>query len=482
MRFPGFIGASYTLRSANVDCQRCVNLFPEKNEMGRGKEAEPASLVATPGLTLLLTLAGGATRGVYRAADQQLYAVGGTKFYSVSPTWVATELGTLNTSSGPVSFADNSTIVVIADGSDTSYAWNAGTSTFTVLDSTLGYQGADQVAYLDGYFLFNRPATKQFYLLDTNEDVANLTVNGLDFASKEGSPDNLIGLLAANREAWLFGDISTEVWYDSGAAGFPLQRIEGAFLQIGISARFSAARLDTKVFWLGKSGDGAGIVYMAEGVQPQRVSTHAVENAIQSYSYIGDAVGFTYQQDGHSFYVLNFPTANTTWCFDATTGMWHERAYNNGGTLERHRANCHVYAFDIHIVGDYATGKIYKLDVNARTDNGAPISRIRAAPHLSAQGNRLFYSKFQLDIETGVGIDGLGQGVDPQVMMQFSDDGGHKWSNERWTSFGAIGATRKRAIWRRLGQSRDRVFRIVITDPVKVTIIGADLDTEAAAS
>lgn len=477
MKFTGFIGPSYTLQSPNVECQRCVNLYPEMDELGTGKENEVAALLSTPGLALLLTLAGGVVRGIYTGSNGILYAVGGNKFYSISSSWIATELGTLSTSSGKVSMADNGTQLIVVDGSATGYGLTFAGAVFAV-SGDADFLGADQVTFQDGYFIFNKPNSGQFYISGLN----SLDFDALDFSTSEGNPDLLVGLISIHRDLWLFNEETTEVFFNSGAADFPFERSQGAFIEYGCDARFSIAKNSNTVFWLGRNDGGGGIVFMANGYTPQRISTHAVEYAIKGYSTISDASAYCYQDGGHSFYVLNFPSADTTWVFDASTSLWHERAYTNNGTLERHRADCLALAYGKHIVGDYDNGKVYELSPTTYSDDGAEITRLRAAPHISAELNLVFYSKFQLDLETGVGLDGITQGTDPQIMLDFSDDGGHTWSNEKWRSFGKIGNRHKRAIWRRLGASRDRVFRVTITDPVKVTLIGAQIDLERAAS
>lgn len=476
MRFPGFVGPSYQLRSVNVDCQRCINFYPETNEVGRGKEAEVASLVGTPGLELLATIGTGPIRGIWTASNDQLFVVSANKLYRVSSTWSATELGTLSTSTGTVSIADNGIHVMIVDGTY-GYIWTIGSSTFAQITDP-DFPGADQVTFQDGYFIFNWPDTGKFMITGLND----VTVDALDFATAEGSPDKIVGLISDHRDLWLFGSKSTEVFFNSGNADFPFERTQGAFIEHGCAARHSIAKMNNTVFWLGSDDKGSGIVYMARGYQPQRISTHAVEYAIQGYGDVSDATAYAYQQDGHFFYVLNFSSANTTWVFDSSTGMWHERAYANQGQFERHRAENHAFAFSTHVVGDYVSGKIYSMSSDYYSDNGAEIIRERVAPHLTSDLNRVFFNRFQLDIESGTGIDGTGQGEDPQAMLQFSDDSGHTWSNEKWTSFGRIGQTKRRAMWRRLGAARDRVFKIRISDPVKVILIGATLELESGAS
>ncbi len=310
----------------------------------------------------------------------------------------------------------------------------------------------------------------------------DITFDALDVASSEGNPDNVVAIIADHREVWIFNEYTTEVFFNSGATDFPFERVSGAFLEHGCAAPFSVAKMNNATIWLGKNDNGQGAVYMAQGYQPQKISTNAIEFAIQGYGDLSDARAYTYEEAGHTFYVLNFTNANTSWVYDTSTGLWHERSYLNAGVQERHRADCHAFAYSKHVVGDYASGKLYHLSSEIYSDDGVEIQRRRVSPHVTEDLDRLFFKEFQLDMETGTGIDGLGQGVDPQVVLQFSDDGGHSWSNEKWTSFGKIGQRTKRAIFRRLGTSRDRVFRTTISDPVKVVLIGARLITEKGVS
>lgn len=476
MNYEGFIGPSYTAQSLNVDCERCLNLYPEVTESGKGKGGQVASLVGTPGLSLLLTLAGGAVRGIFTASNEEVYAVGGNKLYRISDAFAATELGTLNTSTGPVSMADNGIQLVVVDGGY-GYQWTFLTTTFAQITDP-DFQGADQVAFQDGYFIFPKPLSQQFYISALNDTA----IDGLDFTSSEGNPDQVVGIVSNNRELWLFNKKTIELYSNTGDASFPFERISGGFIEHGCAAPFSIQKMNNVVYWLGQDDKGQGVVYMANGATPQRISTHAVETDIQSYSDFSDARSWTYQERGHNFYVLNFPSANTTWVFDASTGLWHERCYTNEGSFERHRADCHAFGHGKHLVGDYANGKIYELSSTVYSDNGDAITRRRTAPHISNSLQRVFYSSMQVDIETGVGLDGAAttQGYDPQVMLRFSDDGGHTWSNEKWRSIGKIGNRHQRALWQRLGYSRDRVFEVTITDPVKVTFIAAELELGVA--
>lgn len=219
------------------------------------------------------------------------------------------------------------------------------------------------------------------------------------------------------------------------------------------------------------------MVYKAVGYQAARASNYGVELAIQSYSTISDATGFMFQMNGHTFYVLSFPSADTTWVLDVGMGQWVEwQSAKADGTLGAWRGASHVFAFGKHLVGDFEDGRIYSVSYAAKTDDGKPIMRRRRIPPVSNNLKRMIHSKFQLDCRTGTGTDGMDQGQQPTICLRYSDDGGISWSSEKWVPLGRIGQTQARAIWRQLGQSRNRVYEVTVTDPVDLAIIGADLD------
>jgi hypothetical protein len=538
------LGSAYTARSVNAADSRMVNLFPEVVPEG-GKQ--PAFLQRAPGLPLRTTVGTGPIRGLWEHGTN-MYVVSGDTFYRVSSSYVATAKGTV-AGMGPVSMADNGTQIMIA-ADPSGYIYNTTTDVFAQITDP-DFPGASVVDYLDGYFVFIEPNSQRIWvtaLLD------GTSVDPLDFVSAEGDPDDVISMIVDHREVWLFGRNSTEVWYNAGLSDFPLVRIQGAFNELGCAARYSVAKMNNQVYWLGKDPRGQGIVYVANGYQGQRISTHAIEWQIQQYGTLSDAIGFTYQQDGHSFYVLVFPSVGKTWAYDASTGAWHERAgWNDQWT--RYRAQAQVFYNNENLVGDYENGNIYALDLNNYSYNGAVQRWLRSWRALPTGQNtlrRTAQHSLQLDCETGVGLSqspgydaqdllaengdllvaefvqndivtesGLAlvtepgneiatlvdapdfpvlfvppmyltttsytatPGYDPQVMLRWSDDGGHTWSNEHWRSMGKIGVFGYRTIWRRLGMTmkiRDRVYEVSGTDPVKLAIMGAELqisDTNA---
>ena len=465
------LGQSYVARSVNAADSRMVNLFPEAIP-GEGQTS--GFLNRAPGLRLLLTVGNGPIRGLWSYGGYA-YAVSGTQVYKITTAWTATLIGSVS-GTGQVSIADNGKQMFIACNGP-SYIYDNVSGGFAQI-TDVDFPGAVTVNYLDGYFVFNEPNSQKIWV---SEILDGTQIDPLSFASAEGSPDGVVSTMVDHRELWVFGTNSVEVWYDAGTVDFPLQRIQGAFNELGCAATFSVAKLDNALFWLGADARGRGIVYRANGYSGVRVSTHAVEWQIQNYGNISDAVAYTYQRDGHSFYVLIFPSAGTAWVYDAATQAWHERAGWSDGEFVRHRSNCQVEFNSQNVVGDYQNGKIYAFDLDVYADNGAIQKWLRSWRALPPNQNNLkrtAHHSLQLDAETGVGLND-GQGSDPQVMLRWSDDGGHTWSSEHWASMGQIGGFSYRTFWRRLGMTtklRDRVYEVSGTDPIKIAIVGAELN------
>jgi len=502
------LGSSYVARSVNAADSRMVNLFPEVVPEG-GLEA--GFLNRAPGLRKVLTVGTGPIRALWshQTNGADAYAVSGNEVYKIYDKFSRTVLlGKITSNSGPVSIADNGTQIFFACNPD-GFIYNEKTDVFQQITDP-DFPGAVTVGYIDGYFVFNEPNSQKLWVTSLLDGTS---IDPLAFASAEGSPDGVQCVNVNQREAWVFGTDTIEVWYDAGTTPFPLTRIQGAFNELGCLAPFSVAKLDNTLFWLGTDARGYGIIYKARGYTGMRVSTHAVEYAIQNYGNISDAVAYSYQQEGHAFYVISFPSANRTWVYDAATTAWHERAGLLNGEFVRHRSNCQMNYLNETVVGDYENGNLYVFDLDVYKDDNTTQKWLRSwRPIPAGQNNlkRTAQHSLQLEAETGVGLVGnanlpdytyltpmiigaeqdhiivnfnmivesIAEAADPQVMLRWSDDGGHTWSNEHWRSMGPIGGYGTRTIWRRLGMTtklRDRVYEVSGTDPVKIAIMGAEL-------
>ena len=466
MKIP-FIGGQARGRSVNQSAQQTVNLYIEMS----GSETETGTaLCMVPGKTLFASVGGGPIRGMayFRGF---VIVVSGADVYRLESNGTSVKLGSISSNGTNVSMAVGGKSVVIVDNGP---AWYTdGISLTQVADAD--YLESITVAYLDGYFLFHQPNSRTFFI---SEGLDAVTFNGLDFAQAESGPDPIVAVAVNHQEVWIFCEYRTEVWFNSGASDFPFVRREGSILEAGCIASRSVAQCDNSIFWLGRTADGGGVVYRANQYVPQIISNRGIESEIAGYD-LSSAVAFAYQQDGHTFYVLSFD--ERTFVYDASISdpdvAWHVRSTYHRG---RDRANAHVYAFGLNLVGDNAGNQVASLDLDAFDDLGEPIVWERTGSHIISEGKRMRFSEFKVNIEKGVGLES-GQGIDPVMYLDWSDDGGHTWSMKRELSMGAMGVRYGQVSATRLGSSRDRVFRLSGSEPVRTVILGAYIEAEKSA-
>lgn len=476
------MNGAYKARSVIASAQRCVNLYPEINQreafMYMPQQTAPTILThyPTPGLKLLATAPSGPIRGLYRANDNNLYCCAGSTIYRVDSNFGLTALGSIAFANTPVVMADNGTDIMIVDASANGYTVHMSSGAFAKITDAAFY-GGTRVDYLDTFFVLNRTGFPTWYCSRSNAT----TFDPLYFASKTGYADNTMSIVVCSRQIWLIGQLTTEVWYDAGNPDFPFSPVPGAFIQHGTIATYSVASSDVNVFWLTEDLQGRAMVLQGSGYQAERISTHAIEGEWSSYSTIADAIGFCYQQAGHTFYVLTFPTADKTWVYDVSTQLWHERAWiDDNGVEHRHRAMCHAYCYEKNIVGDWENGNIYELDLNTYTDNGQPIRRIRTFPHLLNELKRVSYHKFTADMQLGTLDDTTSN--EPTMQLRWSDTRGASWNNPISQVMGVQGEYSRIAQFRRLGMARDRVFEISWSVPTLTALNGASIDIEQCES
>jgi hypothetical protein len=502
----GMVGPDDTTSNPFFDNQQTIGYFVE---MGLKSAKVPASLLGRPGLIQLATtgptLVAPTTqwgmpstvtnlpvRGcwVFQGGTQGLAVIGNTAYLvtitsggSLTTPAVINliKVGTLNTTSGPVSIRDDGLggNAVIVDG-PYGYLYTISTRQFARITDP-NFLGASTVAFIDGWWIFSQPGTETFY---TNAQPYALTFNASYFANADSASGLLMAAWESKEELWLIKEKTTEIWYNAGGQYFPFQRLIGTMLQVGCKATYSVARMSSNdqdgLIWLGRSDRGENIVVRTVGFQAQVVSTPAVSNAIAQYTVTSDAVGFTYQEGSHEFYVLSFPTADRTWVFDASVPLemaWSEwPSYDPyAKAMHRHRANCYMNFAGNRIVGDYQNGSLYQLTRNAYTDACWPILSRRRAPYIWDKGprGRVFMASLQVDTSPGQATSS-GLGVDPQMNLRISHDGvtfGQQWA----APLGQIGQYRNRTMWRRLGFGRNNLVEVETLAPVNRDIVGATL-------
>lgn len=458
----------------------------------------------TGGLNLVSTPA--VARALYQASNGDGYAVLGANLYYISPTYVMIFVGTIGSSTGICSMIDNGTTLLLVDGVAASAlgvggGWqvNLATRAFVVMND-VAWTGANRIDYIDTFVLWNQLSTATGANTRNFGSTLSDQITALDatyVAGKVGYPDPLQTLIVCKRQILLLGSLKSEVWYDAGNPLFPFAELQGANIEHGIAAKYSVASSDDNVFWLSKDLQGLGYVLKHVGTQTTRVSNFAIEYAIrlmyQNGGTISDAVGYTFQVDGHSFYALNFPTGNQTWVYDDSVGdpqlAWSQRVWVDGnGGLNRDRGLVGANLYGRNTVLDWENGILYNQSMTSYVDTVAgqdyPILYLRTFPHLMTgtdpatgqatlgNGKVIQHDRFQIDATVGTG-PAAPSGQVPVFMLRWSDDRGQTWGNPVQLAAGDQGKFGTRPDARGLGQAMDRVYELSWSFPGEVALNGA---------
>jgi len=478
MQYPGFIGSSNPSQSRVADTEQTVNLYVEAIESAAGAPA--AALYPTPGFRSHIVTSAVGARAIFDVAGRTTGVIGGT-YYDLFPlTQTSTVRGAVAEDVRLAQIVSNGSAggqQLVASGGH-AYLHVLATNVFTqVLIAE-----ATQIGMLDTYFLAFNANNGKLRISGSNDGA---TWDPTQFALRSAQPDPWRAMVVNAPDIWLFGEQITDVWYDGGASPFPLVPRAGLSIPYGIGANFSVALSGGSLLWLSRNKDGAGIVVQSTGYTATPISSRALDTAIANYArtaLITDAEGLIYQDQGHVFYVLRFPSANATWAYDLTTKQWAERGqWNNAqARYDVWAPRVHAYASGLHLTGDATSGVVSVMDVAIGTEsNGTGIRRLRRGPPLSQENHRISVSRFELSLDVGQGV-AVGQGSDPQVMCRASSDGGQTWGLERRASAGKMGEYTRRVFWTRYGSPRRWVAEITMSDPTPWRILDAYLNNDPA--
>lgn len=471
MEYPGFCSGSYESQSATAANMRCINWYPENQE-------DPAAnakrvLYPTPGVEEVAEHGIGPGRAHF-FQDGREFAVSGTDFIEIDEDGTVTDHGDVALGSNPATISSNGDgggELFITSG-DNGYIFTLSTDTLTQVSALDGK--ATMGAHLEGYFLALDAATSTVYASELSDGTTWNT--GTSFAQRSLASDPWVSMKVAGRNLWLLGGQTSEAWFNRGASPFAFEPHPSGLIQHGCAAPFSPEDVEGALTWLASSRIGQGYVVKAGGFTPEVISTYPLQNTINGYTTISTAVGDAYNDLGHTFYLLSFP-GEITHAWDAQTNLWHERGtwISEDNEHVTWRPRYHVLAFGEHRWLDAETGHIYRTSSDLTEDvDGREIRRLRRAPAIVNENKRVFYPGFELFLEVGLGT-ATGQGANPQIMLRYSKDGGKTWGPELWRSAGAIGEYSNRARWDRLGQARQLVLEVSVSDPIPWRLVGGFL-------
>lgn len=472
-------GGSYLAQSASVAAQRCLNLYAEPLPQVE-KEPIQFAYYPTPGMQpVYRDTTPAPVRCLYTTSQGDLIAVIGKNVVRINAGGSATYIGSIDDGITQVRMADNGLTLFIVDGTERG-GWYCSMSPgpgeafgFLTKITDTAFYGSATIGVLDQFFLFVQPRTRHWYTSPSDfTDEATTPFDSLYIASKTSYPDQIVGLAVIAQSIWIFGKQTTEVWYNSGAADFPFQRSPSVVGLHGCIAAASIAHTFGAVYWLGRDTAGQARVFEGQANTAEAISSFPITQALQTYGDLSDAIGHTYQQGGHRFYVLTLPRVGKTWVFDADTRLWHERCgLDANGNETRIRANCWAGAYGRVYCGDWQNGTIYEVSPDFLDDAGSPIKRQRAFPHLLTDGTRGIHRQFMLDMQNGSGIT---------VDVDWSDDRGVTFCAPQELQLGQDGNVWP-TLWR-LGLARDRVYRVTWSGPAQTALMGAFISVDPVRS
>lgn len=450
---------SYKLRSTPASPARLVNCYAE----ALPPDAKtPLILTRAPGVKAHSTPGNGPIRGMHQF-QRNLFVVSGTGLYKVEADGTETSIGTIP-GTDRVSMAHNTDSLVIVTNPAGYYS--DGTTVTQITDADYTSRGAKYVKFIDNYMVFMEPNSGRFF----GAEVGTVTdFDALDFATAEGAPDDLVGMEVDHRQIVLLGEESGEIWENTGATGFPFERAINGFFEIGCFNGDTLVKLDNSVCWVANDYT----VRRLSGVTPQRISTHAVEQFLSTVD-VTTLRAFSYSQDGHFFYLLCCSTG--CWVYDVTSNEWAERVtYPNGYFVWQTHAAAHGRQY----VGDNYSNAVGYFDPLTYTENGG-IQRMEwTYQPVYAENRQAMHDRLEVVLEAGTGLI-TGQGSDPEIMLEYSDDGGQTWESAPNRKIGEIGQYEQRVIWDSLGSARQRVYRCAVSDPIKVVVSDTVLTARGA--
>lgn len=456
-------GIGQLSRSPYVSAKQIINMFCEKRPAG-----EKSTLVAyrTPGLVLFSDFGGTSpARGArYVETINKAYVVVSNVLYEVDTLGAFTNRGTLLTSSGRVSMSDNGVQVMIVDGTY-GYIYNTNTLVFAQITDVDFPANPTTVTYLSRRFDVTFLNSSRHYWSDIDD---GLSWDTLNFANAEASPDPIAATWANSGQLILLGTSTTEFWGDSGTLDQAFIAIKGTANEWGLAATNSVAKYDNSIAMLIRNRMGQVMVAQMAGYLPKKISNPDIDEIINAYSTVNDATAYSYMLGGHPMYVISFPTVGATWLYDGSTSIWSQlQSYG----FTRHRGEF-SFSFGLKtIVADSASGKLYQLTDTVYTDNGDQIESILVSETVASPDlDRLPLDKFRVDMQVGMGSTAV---PFPQVGLSVSRDNGHTYGAEQLRDIGPIGNYANTADWNRLGEARNFVFKLRVTDAFPFTLISA---------
>lgn len=476
------IGGTYEHRFKDWNSQRTINWFPKiTDQKSQEKNKTQIALIPRPGLSQFVDLTGDAVRGLFTArtlTQERCFAVVGTTLYEIHYDGSSTSRGALTGmatgSRSKVYMALNGAGELMIQDVLAGYIFNMLTNTLTRITDA-DYPRGTTLDFADGYFIIS-DSNGRVSFSDLN---AGTSWDGLDFFTPTFKPDKVKAIATFREEIYCFGDITIEIYINDGTTPFIRQSRSSVYS--GLKDRDSVAVHQSGMFFRGKSQSGGSEVYLMGS--DYSINPLNAPDPITKYEP-EDAEGFVQSTtEGHIFYHLHLPGLNTTFVYDITTGMWHERQSlrpfpdsDGSKPQDMFRGRMHTFFKGINLYGDWWSGKIFKEDFDVSTDDGniRLLKRVSSVFHSELK----YISVYRLEFDMNSGLasanaPATGQGSAPVMTLKYSINGGNTFEPEEFIELGDLGEYDYRVQSRNLGTARNWVISFEISDPIDIIIMQA---------
>lgn len=478
MDYRAFVGGSYRSQSYVSDQERTVNRFLEVIESDGA--TRKTALYPVPGFRAFAAVMPAGCRGMFTEEQSgRVFAIFGTSFDELLADGTVVNRGEVALDGNQVTYCANGNDQVFVTAGDRGYCLTLSTNAFAEVLSS----GATIGGFLDGYFIAFNLAGNEIRISDLFD---GMVWDPTQYLQRSTSSDPWRSMVVTPYYQILMpGATSGDVLSNVGSFPFPFAPDKSGSFAEGIAATFSLQQTSKATTWIASNKNGGARVLAATGFNPVRISDHGMERAMAQMPRIDDAIGQTYEEQGHLFLLLTFPSAGQTWAYDFTTQVWHERGtwISEENRYSYSRPVFHCFGHGKHLMGDRESNVVYEMTDEVSTDvDGRPLRWLRRAPAIFNENKNIIVHRIELFMEMGIGSSDTGQGHDPVLMIRASRDFGQAFGAERQLRVGKQGERWRRVSATRFGKGRGWVFEASGSDPVPMRLSGASLEIERLAA
>lgn len=399
-----------------------------------------------------------------------------TKTVEAGTTTLITDPSTnlLETESTRCDFADDGEYLAIACGG-TPKRWN-GTDPLAE-DMPGNPPDCTHIKYLDGYWIALLPDSQELRWAGPTEALREAWSSG-DFIEASVLPDNANALTVEQRELFVFGEKSIEIFQNFGDSTVPFRPTFS--IKKGTLSPYSIVQANNTHYFLNRDRQFVRL----EGRTPVLISSQ-YDKQIKQFDTVSDCFGYAVEFNEHYLIVWTFPTEGRTLVYDYKHDVWQEfTSFNVRGEETRYWMNAYTFvpSWNVHLIGDYRDGDIYPLSTDRSLETSAYFTGPKAVrrsgyiDHGTGNYKRNVRYRFFMKRGNSPAAD-TALKAQSVLMIRFRDDD-KGWSDPVEIGFGTTGNFSPFAELHSTGIYRRRQIELTLTDKADLILSKIEEDLE----